>query len=205
MHGGKTPKGLVASNLQTGRYSRYLPARLHDRYMAAITDSELLDLRSELALLDSRMTELIERLEDSPDSSRLWKKLQSLFSQFDRHNSAGQVAEAAADLSEMRGIVKAGLGEWAIWSEIREHIEQRRRLTESERKRLIDMEAMITAEDANLLIVALTQAVREVVSDPDDLHRIQESFVYFANRSDSRLTLAATLPVEAEAEDFGND
>ena len=61
LHGGKTPIGAALPQFKTGRYSKYLPARLAERYHEAERDPELLSLRSELALVQARLAELISK------------------------------------------------------------------------------------------------------------------------------------------------
>jgi hypothetical protein len=62
VHGGLTPRGAASVHFKTGRYSRYLPARLLDKYEDAGTDPRLLELREDIALLDARIAQLLERV-----------------------------------------------------------------------------------------------------------------------------------------------
>lgn len=61
MHGGKSLRGVAASNFRHGRYSKALPERLAATYDASMNDPRLCDMRSEAALLDSRLFELAAR------------------------------------------------------------------------------------------------------------------------------------------------
>src|SRR3990172_10824938 len=67
VHGGLTPSGPASANYKHGRYSRYLPARLAERYLEAESDPELLSLRSELALVQATLAGLFGKL-DTPDA-----------------------------------------------------------------------------------------------------------------------------------------
>src|SRR5829696_9207702 len=58
-HGVKTPRGLAAPNWRHGRYSKALPVGLQAAYERARTNPELIALRDELALLDTRLEQLI--------------------------------------------------------------------------------------------------------------------------------------------------
>ena len=82
IHGGDTPVGLAAPNFKTGRYSKYLPAGLAERYVAARTDPELLSLRDEIGLVDTRITEVLIQSSD-PDTSlgTVWEFLEPLIEQ----------------------------------------------------------------------------------------------------------------------------
>lgn len=61
----------------------------------------------------------------------------------------------------------------AARSRLYDLIEQRRRLVETERKRLVDMQQMITTEQAMLLVGALLGIIRARVNDRDILAAIQ--------------------------------
>lgn len=62
MHGGKSLRGIDAPNFKTGRYSKCLPDRLAERYEEALNDAELTRLGDEIALVDARLQDVIERL-----------------------------------------------------------------------------------------------------------------------------------------------
>lgn len=68
-----------------------------------------------------------------------------------------------------------------VWPEIMAGFEQRRKLVGSEIRRLKEMQQMVTAEQAAVLIAALTDAVRKCVHDPGTLAAIASEF--------SRLTM----------------
>lgn len=58
------------------------------------------------------------------------------------------------------------------WREIEGLVETRRRLVDSERKRLVDMQQMITSEQAMTLVAAVVDAVKRHVSDRETLQAI---------------------------------
>src|SRR3954469_9482211 len=59
VHGGLTPSGHASPHFKSGRYSRYLPSRLSERYHEAQADQRLLELREEIALIDARLCDLL--------------------------------------------------------------------------------------------------------------------------------------------------
>jgi len=73
IHGGATPRGLASADWKHGRYSKVLPPNLRDAYERARTDTELIPLRDELALLDARLGELVGSLADG--GTVLWDDL----------------------------------------------------------------------------------------------------------------------------------
>ena len=62
IHGGKTRQGVSSGQFQHGRYSKYLPARLLERYEESRSDPDLLGFRDELALTDARLSQVVELL-----------------------------------------------------------------------------------------------------------------------------------------------
>src|SRR4051812_28697546 len=74
MHGGKSLSGPASPTFTTGRHSKYLPARLLARYQEMTQDAELLALRDEIALIDARISDVLQRVERG-ESSRIWREL----------------------------------------------------------------------------------------------------------------------------------
>ena len=62
MHGGRSLQGVDSPRFKTGRYSKCLPDRLVERYEEALNDAELTRLDNEIALVDARLQDVLERL-----------------------------------------------------------------------------------------------------------------------------------------------
>jgi hypothetical protein len=165
-HGGKSLAGIASPTFKTGRHSKYLPARLQERYAASVADPELLALREDIALLDARLGELLERV-DTGESESLWLRLDEAWSAYER------LPDASPKKSEARGLVawliRTGATDYAAWGEIQAIVEQRRKLSESEQKRLVAMQQLITTEQAMLFVAAVMDAARQTVTNRNDL------------------------------------
>jgi hypothetical protein len=135
-HGGKSLQGIASPTLKTGRYSKHLPTRLLATYDEAKRDPNILVLQDEIALVDSRISELL----------------------------------AIQEYAELP----------LSWPEITTLIEQRRKLVESERKRLVELQQVVTADQAMLLIRAVVASVREHVRDPATLRAITDDLARLA-------------------------
>lgn len=165
VHNGRPVKGLASKTLtQGGKYSKYLPGRLLDQYQQALDDKELLAVREEIALLESRLTDLLKRV-DSGESGKIWQELQKANADLKKAMFENDQDKTAVALFEMNNLITRGHSDYATWGEIQSLTEQLRRLKESERKRLVDMQNMITAEQAILYSKALASAVRERILD----------------------------------------
>lgn len=168
VHGAGSPyKGRPGGGVMTqgGRYGSSIPARLASRYYEARTDIELLVLREEVSLVDSRLADLLKRV-DTNEAGHWWKELQRVYKEY-------RAAEGKADLPAMRhslyewgSIIQLGLSDYAAWNEVYNVLEQRRKLVESERKRLVEMQQYVTAEKAMALISSLVGIVQDHVADP---------------------------------------
>jgi hypothetical protein len=183
MHGGTTPRGIASPHFKTGRYSRYLPPRLAERFSESLADPDLLNLNREIALVDSRMEDLLKRV-DSGESGRIWDALRTLnrdLRDAQRRRDSVMVAETMEEISKT---ISAGNADYAAWGEIASLVNQRRGLVESERRRLLDMQNMVTAEQAMLLIAAVVDSIRRNVNDRHVLAAISDDI--------SRLTSATT-------------
>ena len=105
-------------NSKTGRNMQVMPARLAERYEASITDGELMSARSDIALLDARANELLEKL-NSLDSKQSWIKLQDAYTKLRKTKNQ---EEAGFLLEEIGKLITEGNREREVWDEIRECI-----------------------------------------------------------------------------------
>lgn len=170
-HGGARPAGIASPLIVTGRHSKYLPTNLSDRYHEALADPELTSIRSEIAVLDSRFSSLLEKLQGT-ESAEAWAtiatKIPRLVDLLDR----GDLDEAKVLVDELAGIVRTGLTDFSTWREIYAVTDQKARLTEIERKQKIELDQFVPIEKVYLLVMALISLVRENVKDEDVLRRI---------------------------------
>lgn len=186
VHGGKSLGGLAAPGFKNGRYSKYLPARLADKYRESMEDPDLLELRSEIAVLDGRMAELMSRI-DTGESGPAWGVIQSALGRMTQARSEGDRNKEDQAFRELRGAVERGMTDYAIWSEIATITEQRRKLVETERRRLVDMQQVITSERAMLLIGAVVDIIRRNVTDRIMLNGINVELSALLNRPENNI------------------
>lgn len=179
IHGGKTPNGIAHPSFKTGRYSKHLPSRLLATYDTARQDGELLAVRDDIALLDARLTELLARVETG-ESGAVWRTLRAEYRAYRDATAAKDIPEMSARISAIGSLIERGLADEAAWSDIRHTLEQRRKLVESERKRLVEMQQMVTADEAMGFVRALTAAVRTHVRDADTLRAITDDLTRLA-------------------------
>jgi hypothetical protein len=164
MHGGKSRIGPASGTYRTGRYSKFLPARMAAKYQEAVADDELLALREDIALVDARLSDVLRRV-DSGESGQLWSRLQGQYAEMLKARRAGDALAQAEALNEIGSLIRAGAADYQAWDEIGRLLEQRRRLVESERKRLVEMQQVLSLEQALVLMGVVLDIIRRNVSD----------------------------------------
>jgi hypothetical protein len=163
-HGGMTPRGRGLPQTGSGRWSKDMPTRMAARYQEAQQDPELLILRDEIALLDSRLADVLVRV-DTGESGALWSQLSKSWDDFMAARAGGNVAKMTEALAHHQAMLERGRADYAAWAEIGTLLDRRQRFVESERKRYVEMSQMVSLEQAMLFLGAVTDAVRRHVTD----------------------------------------
>jgi hypothetical protein len=189
-HGGAALTGIASATFKTGRYSKYIPARLVERYEEAISDTELLALRDDIGLLDTRIGQVVAAL-DTGESKETWVALMASVSaleeQWQHCLDDGEPPEEMERTVEAIGrYVRQGLSEGYVWAEIRGLLKERSALVASEQKRLVDMQQYVTSEQAMTFVGAVMASVRRHVSDTRALAGISADLNRLALRDGGR-------------------
>ena len=184
MHGGKTPlAGVTHPTYKTGKYSRVLPSRLLERYEASLTDPELLALREEVAVLDARLTDLLSRV-DTGESGQIWTLLRHANNDLRAAHRAGDTVNKAKCLAEIGELIDRGSADSLAWLEIIAVIEARRRVVETEHRRLVAMHDVLTTQEAMTLLAVVVNVVKENVKDVAALTAISGAITRLVARKD---------------------
>lgn len=171
MHGGKTLVGAASPRFKTGRYSKYLPTRLAARYEEAANDPDLLAMREDIALIDSRLADILARV-DTGESGSLWRQARDEFAVLDAAIKEGDAKPVTASLKRMQAMLGRGVSDYAAWHEVGDLLEQRRKLVESERKRLVEMQLVLDSRQAVVFVTAFLDVIQRHVPDRKQLSNI---------------------------------
>lgn len=171
-HGGATPRGFALPQTKTGKRSKDLPTRLLATYEQSLDDPELLELRDDLALLETRLRDLLGRV-DTGESGHAWRLAEASYKAMEAALAKNDDTAYAAAYQQLGQVIKRGLSDYAAWDEVGKMLDQRRRVVESERKRLVEMQQVITTERMMLLITAIAAVVKQHVDDRHKLNAIQ--------------------------------
>lgn len=177
-HGGTQKVGIASPNYSSGRYSKHLPDRFYAAYEAGMEDPELLNLRSEIALLDLRIQEAVRALGyEQPEEwfQRLREASQRL------KNAKGDKLQEA--VNELCNIVEASYDTDAerAWNQIMETTDQRRKLVESEMKRQAQLQMMVPADQFVAFMGFMRSIIRTYITDDELRVRIANDLDRFRN------------------------
>jgi hypothetical protein len=162
IHGGKSLSGMAHPNYETGRHSRYLPAQLLPTYNEGLNDPKLRELGPELALLDVRIKELTSRVNEG-ENDQWWAAVGKQWIKFMMAVRTGNTNDQNKILVTLNEVITEGLDENKAWQDIAELVEKRRKLVETEQRRLIATSQMITIEQAMMMMAATIASLKEVV------------------------------------------
>jgi hypothetical protein len=170
-HGGLTPRGQALPQFRTGKYSKFLPARMLARYREAERDPDLTSLHSELALADARLMDLLGRVHTG-ESGAVWRALRKAYRAFKLFQQTGDVGKMREAFAEMEGHLEAAVADTEAWAEIHTLIESRRKLADTESRRLSTLHQMITCEQAMVLVGVIVDIITRYVPDTQALRQI---------------------------------
>jgi hypothetical protein len=144
------------------------------QFTEAMQDEELLSLRADIALVASRLVDVLQQVEAEP-ISLLWRDLHRKWRTFANVYGRDDPAEGVA-FAEVNAMIVRGCGDWANWRDVLALIQQRRKLVESERRALVENQRVISVEQASMLLSLLVDAVRKHVTDRSTLRAVTEEY-----------------------------
>lgn len=173
-HGGEgalAMTGVGNHQFKHGRYSKKLPKRLLANYEVTQTDAELLAMSDEIRLIDVLIAETLEEI-DSGYDEKMWQKMSDHYDKFREALVGGDARGKATATERMRMTIERGLSQSQARSRLRELIQDRRRIVESEQKRLIAMRTMISSEDAIKMMIQISGIIKSRVRDKEDRNSV---------------------------------
>lgn len=164
-HGGTQPVGVASPNYKHGRYSQAMPKRLNDTYERVRADKDFLNLSEQFYLLETRLQDTMKRA-DLGEAGALWLELGKQWRAFKTARTSGDVPGMQLAIDTIDQLVSRGTGEAAAWQEMFGIIERQRKVVETEQKRRVAMQAMVTTERMNLILDRLVGVIDTHVHEP---------------------------------------
>lgn len=168
MHSGKGSIGVANPMFKSGRYSKYLPSELDTIYREALANPELIEMGDHIALLESRMQQLLAGTAEGNPQPK-WSQIRDLFAELSTALLSGDAEKVNPALEQMQGLVDAGMKWDTTWNQIGDLMEQLRKLTDTEVKRKKELNQMIPVERVVIMMAAVATAVKRNVKDPDQV------------------------------------
>lgn len=195
MHGGKTPMGPGLRQFRHGRRSKFLPSRMAADYHACVDDPALTELRQDIATIDARIIDVLKRV-DTGEAGVVWRKAQAAMAKFEREQAQGHVEAMEVVLGQVRHLIMRGASDHAAWDEVGNLIDRRRKLVDSEQRRIALASETLSAEQAMILLTVIVGIIQRHVTDREVLRAIASDFqvlgVTRPSRGDARLCPTAS-------------
>lgn len=138
--------GQIIKAKQEGRFKDDLPNTLAGRYLTAVNDPTLMDLTSEMAVLDARVAQLLEKVDEAQVTPDMWDKMVGAFEEMDHAMKMHDTPGVKTAMRDMRSIANRVKDDRNNWDEIYRSFEQKRKLQEAERRRREAANLLLTIE-----------------------------------------------------------
>lgn len=142
-----------------GKYSDSIMGNLRARYEEALEHDELTTLNNELGLMDSRIAQILEKL-GTGETSDLWASLRDEWTRFMMAVRLGDTESQNACLPIMNRLIMQGAATSSQWDELFSVMEKRRKMIETENKRVASSRDMISVEQAVLMLNMVIETTR---------------------------------------------
>lgn len=195
-HGGKTPIGAQHWNYQGKGRSKHVPTYLSDLHAEAEADDKLMEYRQDAVLLEARLRGLLK----SGESQQLWGAAQEAFGDYkkaalkaryaekgsvEQQQAGDQMAEA---LGALESLISRGMADSLRWREIYGTLEQIGKTKEREHRRLVQAEAMISAEQFMTMLGQIALAAKQHISNQDEFKAFTNTINRFGLVNTDQLT-----------------
>ena len=153
-----SPVGIASATFKHGLFSKAMPHGMAERFRQAATDPELLSLSRDVALIDTRLLEVLKSLDQSGfNFDAVVKAKNALVSS----QQVQDINAMKAELGDLVRLIEASEGEMVRWLEIERLIEGRRKLIDSLQKHQVQSAQIVTLMQMQILFSGLAQLVRK--------------------------------------------
>lgn len=139
-----------------------------------MSDPELVSVRTQIALLDARESELLHEL-SSEEEGYNWRAAQAALQQLRK----AKAPKGHPAFKALARAIEIGASDKRRWAELRRNAESLRRLVDSERKRLESMEAYMTVEELAIAAAYLGGLIKRYIPDTKLLRKAADELSRF--------------------------
>lgn len=171
LHGGKSPRGIASPHFKHGRYSKSLPENLSARWEETQSDPDLLSLEDEIRLIDVLLKSNLDKL-DTEESGTAWRLIRRAVDAMEMAVDKEDFAGVRAALLGMRDVIDVRIAHYATEQEIRDKIDQRRKLVESIQKARLQGENAVAMHDLMTFMGAVVSLLMSTISNKQELNAV---------------------------------
>ncbi len=179
MHGGKSPRGRDHPSYKHGLHTKSLPERYRARYGEHLVDDRVFSLDPEVALIQTRMDELLAGL-DVDGHVALWIKLKAACDELQRATKSKEHDSARNAIGAVCSLVDRGRSESRTWVDIHalqiqktKTLEVRSRIAKQEQASIPEAHLFVIMDRfAEVVRTEITKAFKLELSESDTLRNI---------------------------------
>ena len=166
-------KGRNIAKIRSVVHQRYLalPKDLAARYEKALSDPQLVELKADIAFVESRIQHLTIRIGKIRESRGVLRVIKRTIDALKADVTAGRASYLQA-LSDLKLLVNKDWSASLMWEEVYALTDQKRKLVDTESKRMKDLEAYLTPEQAFALVSSMVSLAKRYVPE-DQQHAFQ--------------------------------
>lgn len=149
-----------------------------ERVEDGLNDTNLISLGEDVALMDALISEECENLgEDKP--AELWKKARTLFAVYDggKESEGEGLRDAMTAYYALKETLESGNGVYERIGRIMAYTEQKRKLSESELKRLVAAKQFVSVQELTIFVARLQALISETVKEPSERAKLAAGII----------------------------
>lgn len=170
LHGGASPRGIAHQGFQHGRYSKALPKQHLRDYDRERLDENITSLTDEIGLLRVRVQELL-RLADVGNTADAWIGAREAVKAMIRAREVGDELEFLKAFDKLKEYMTEPT-DYAYWKELNLHLELLRKLSDTEQRRLVAMQNLMTVNEYITVLTAIARVIRDKMKDQNEAKEV---------------------------------
>ena len=179
----------------SGRYSKVMRG-LKDRYIEALEDDRLFDLRETLAVMDTALMEKLEQAEAGA-SPQSWAEAYEKLREFHAASSVNDTTTAAIKLNELHGILKSGAKRSEAMEAVLSAAERKARRTEAAWQIRLSAQQVVNVRDLVAIFTKMTFMIEDELGPAaarNVIERMDDELFNGMLRQSTRDTSVRTVP-----------
>lgn len=173
IHGGKSRMGIAHYKFKgkADTRSKHLPSRMVNAYEEALKDQTIFDLKDDLALMESRLQDVLSRV-DTGEAGKLWKEVKDALRAYKRAIAIGDDPDYY--LAILDEAVNKGQSDYKAWDEVNNVLERRRKVINDYHKHQVALGNMLSRRQVLAIMGAILKILNENVEDKKALAAVAQ-------------------------------